>query len=129
VRPKFEYLRQIEQQMVTTAGGEKLVSLVRKHVPETRLLINTNRRVATTWHRCGGPTLLNALVRSLQRHDVPVPREIDGKPLGECLQRMRAILGRYGSPSLVADVNEYFAHVADIAGLTYAQVLTRLQGI
>jgi hypothetical protein len=128
-RPNWDHLRQIEQQIVVTPAGEKLAALVRKHVPETRRLINTNRRVATTWHRCGGPTLLNALVHCLQRRDVPIPTEIDGKPLSECLRRMQQILCRYGSPSLVADVDVCSASIAGIAGLTYAELLTRLQRI
>jgi subtilisin family serine protease len=42
--------------------GERLAAAASRHFSEVRRLVNTNRRVATMWHRANGPGLLRSLV-------------------------------------------------------------------
>jgi subtilisin family serine protease len=86
--------------------GEHLAAAISRHFSEVRRLINSNRRIATMWHRAGGPRLLRQLlyggidahgVKSLAGEfsvpsgGVPQPMEEDDSPFeeggGGCLRR------------------------------------------
>jgi hypothetical protein len=120
-------LAEIEQEISATEKGFTYVEAVRRHFPESQKLVNTNRRVATVWHRNGGPQILQALVNMLQRRDEPLPREIAGKPFVDCVRKIRGILARYASPALAADLSRYAMELEGFAGLSYTQMLAKLQ--
>jgi hypothetical protein len=130
VRPirseRWDTLYQAQQELTATSGGGKYAALVDRHMSEVKLLVNTNRRVAAVWQRSGGPQMIRALVRMLEIPDTPLPREINGTPLGDCLARIQRVLMRYGSPSFSADLRLYGPRIASFAGLTYFQVLATL---
>jgi hypothetical protein len=120
-------LAEVEQEISATEKGLTYVEAVRRHFPESQKLVNTNRRVATVWHRNGGPQILQALVNMLQRRDEPLPREIEGRPLVDCVRRIREIIARYASPALVADLGQYGSEMERFAGLSYTQMLAVLR--
>lgn len=121
-------LREMEREITAIPVGEKYDELVRHHFSEVYTLVNTNRRVATVWHRNGGPQLIQGLIQMVQRPaDTAMLVEIDGKPLTACLAKIQEILMRYGSPSLSADLRTYGSDLGKLAGLTYPQILAALQ--
>jgi hypothetical protein len=120
-------LRQAEEEICATPLGQQYATLVRRHMVEAQQLINTNRRVATVWHRSGGPQLVQALLRMLQDRDQPLAREINGKPLVDCLQNIQDILLRHASAPFSADLKRYAPGLRQFAGLTYDQLLAVLQ--
>jgi hypothetical protein len=97
-----------------------------EHQSELLTLINTNRRVAMTWHRSGLSALVQVLARMLVQPDLALPVTIHGQPISSCLQRMEATLGRYASPHLVRDLSQLSSALPDLGGLNYAQVIDAL---
>jgi hypothetical protein len=122
-----ERMREAEAEITSTAAGKTYADLVRRHFEEAQRLINRNRRVATAWHRNGGPQLLQAFLQMIQHREQRVPKEFSGKPLAECLRRILHVMERYASPQLRADLNEHVPRLAGFAGLTYRDVLSMLQ--
>jgi hypothetical protein len=120
-------LVQAEKDISATVEGSAYAELVKTHIAETQRLVNSNPRVATAWHRNGGPEILNAMLRMLQRHDEPMPDSINGRPFADCLERMRPVLARYASPALAADLPRFAEWMKSFAGLTYPQMLATLR--
>ncbi|WP_260735074.1 trypsin-like serine protease [Tunturiibacter lichenicola] len=120
-------LAEAEIDISATVEGSKYAELVKTHIAETQRLVNSNRRVATAWHRNGGPEILNAMLRMLQRHDEPMPESINGRPFADCLERMRQVFARYASPALAADLPRFAEWMKSFAGLTYPQMLATLR--
>jgi hypothetical protein len=120
-------LAEIEQELSATEKGSAYVEVVKRHFSESQKLVNTNRRVATVWHRNGGPKILQALVNLLQRRNEPLPKEIEGRPLVDCVRKIREILARYASPALAADLGRFAMELEGFAGLSYTQMLAKLQ--
>jgi hypothetical protein len=120
-------LNEVEREVTASPAGKQYAQLIRCHFAEGQTLINKNRRVATAWHRNFGPEILQAVLRMIQRRDFPLPKEIHGKPLSECLDQLERVMGRYASPGLSADLDQYLPRLAGLAGLTYNEVLQILQ--
>ena len=127
-RPFLERrLQQVQEEISATAEGADYAEAIKRHFSETQRLVNANRRVATAWHRNGGPQILQALLNMLQRRDQRLPSEIDGQPLAVCLDRLRKAFGRYSSPALAADLERLTPRLQGFAGLSYNQMLSALQ--
>jgi subtilisin family serine protease len=91
-------------------------ALVSTHFDEVLRLINTNRRIATVWHRNGGPLL----VRDIFSHNadsVPIiPDEIAGHNISALLDRLMKILVRFSSEALRADIFRYRDFILAVPG-------------
>ena len=100
-----------------TPTGQRIALLVSDHVDEVYRLINTNRFVATCWHRLGGPQLVRQAMR-VGPDDATfcVPQEVDGRSLREQIARMLRMLDRFGSDRLRADVTTYGPLVLALPG-------------
>jgi len=96
----FEHFRRSKR-------SPELIALFRKYFHEIRILINTNKRVATVWHRSKGPLWIRAAIRAASSPELPIPFKIDGFSLQEGMARMLDILKRYGSSMLINDLNKY----------------------
>jgi hypothetical protein len=125
--PVMARLQEVEREVAATPAGKELADVVLRHFDEVQTLVNTNRRVATAWHRNGGPKIVQSLVRMIQAPDEALPDTIDGRPLSECLARLQKSLARYASPALSLDLTRYTSRLVRLAGLTYPQVLTALR--
>jgi hypothetical protein len=77
-----------------------------RHFSEVRRLINTNRRVATMWHRAAGPCLFRRLFED--RVDHPIP------PNETYLERWCDLLSRYGSPRLRGSLKRYRSVIIEL---------------
>ena len=122
-----ERMHEAENEIAATAVGREYTEFFRRNLPEALDLVNHNRRVATVWHRSGGPELLNAALRALRFDDEPLPREINGRPLGDCITRLKKILLRYGSPGFASDISRMATRYSDFAGMTYRQLLDAMR--
>ena len=96
-------------------------ALVSTHVDEVRRLIDTNRRVATIWHRNGGPLLVRHLL-GLEPPDAMLPRVVGRHETRTLLERLLAICARYGSERLRADIARYRALVLALPGRRVAEL-------
>jgi hypothetical protein len=119
--------RTAEEEINAMPAGQQYADLIRRHFDEGQRLVNRNRRVATVWQRNGGPQLLQAILAMIQRRDMHLPREFEGKPLAECLERIRRVMARYGSPRFSADLQQHAPRLAGLAGLSYDDVLSTLE--
>lgn len=113
---------QVEKEIREIPEGRVYVDLLRKHAPEIHRLVNCNRRVATVWHRCGGPKVLQSCLRMLEDRSHAFPAEVDGVPLQAGIDRFSRVLQRYGSRGLAADVGRLGPRLACFAGMTYQQI-------
>ena len=120
-------MQEMEREVTASPTGQRYADLVRRHFTEAQELINKNRRVATVWHRNGGPQIVQSLLQMARHHDRTIPAEINGSPLADCLARIQTMLTRYASPALSHDLREYGTFLRRLAGLTYPQVLAVLQ--
>jgi hypothetical protein len=121
------HLRQAQFDILQTIPGQLYAQVVSRHQQEVRLLINTNKRVATVWHRNGGPTIVQEIMRAIEEPDRPLPATVGNRPLVDCFHRILAIFTRYGSESLRSDLLRYGPPVTLLVGLSYNQVLARLR--
>ena len=97
-----------------------------QHQSELLSLINTNRRVATAWHRTGAAALFQVLARMTVQPELALPAAVNGQPLRACLGRMHVVIDRFASPGLSRDLVRLAALLPDLGGLTYPQVIDAL---
>jgi len=90
---------------------QTLIALVSMHFDEVRKLINTNRRVATRWHRMFGPELLRHMLwnkTSNPGEPLPIiPAILNSQNVGERMSALFDVLFTYGSSRLRNDINNY----------------------
>jgi hypothetical protein len=120
-------VEEAEREITATPAGRKYAALVRHHFSETRQLITDNRRVGVAWQRNGGPQIVEAVMRMLQRRDQPLPDVIDGRPLSDCLTAIQDALAQYASPELAADLATFIPRLQVFAGYSYNQLLAALR--
>ena len=95
-------LRALERRFGGWPLWHELGALVSTHFDEVSRLIASNRRVATAWRRLDAPELLARLATTA---GAPLlPPAVNGRPIGSLLERWLAVLERYGSAALRADV-------------------------
>jgi hypothetical protein len=113
----------LERDLDRSPTGRLLITLWLQHQGELLGLINTNRRVATAWHRSGAAALVQVLARMTTQPELALPSTVNGQPLRACLEKMHAVLDRFASPRLSRDLAHLDAQLPDFAGLTYPQIL------
>jgi subtilisin family serine protease len=112
----IDRLQELVARYTATPTGRLVALLVSDHLDEVYRLINTNRFVATCWHRLGGPQLVREAIRAGADEPFRVPHEVDGRPLRVQLARMLRMLDRFGSERLRADVALYGPLVLQLPG-------------
>lgn len=120
-------LRQVEREISATPGGRRYGELVRRHFAEAQTLVAANRRVATVWHRNGGPQIASGLLRMACFPEARLPSEFEGKPLEDCLKQIQIVFAKYGSPQLSADLDRHAAEIIHLTHLPYSEVLSILR--
>ena len=92
----------LQHRVVSSPNWPQLEALFDRYGREINTLVNTNKRVATVWHRCGGPAWVRVALQLIDMPSMPIPATAAGHPLQESIDRMQAILQRYGSAGLVS---------------------------
>jgi len=120
-------LIQAQEEILGTAGGQRYAEVMLRHQQEVRALIDTNKRVATAWHRNYGPTILHQITHAVCAPETEPPSVINGRSLRECVEKILSMFRRYGSPSLISDIDLLGGDIAQLVGLSYNQCLSRLR--
>jgi hypothetical protein len=118
---QFEVLR---ERFLGTIRGPELSELFPRHVREVMALVNSNKKVATVWHRCRGPVWIRLALRAAHTPGMPLPVEVDGISLLEALQRFGEVVKKYASPSFLEDILRYEPELALFEeGMTLEKVI------
>ncbi len=126
--PPAAALGRLEGDLEQSARGRGLVTFWLRHQYELLDLINTNRRVVVTWYRSGASGLFQLLTRMLSQPDLTVPQTINGQPVSQCLDAVYAVLDRFASAQLRADLAAARAALPELGGLTYPRDLLGIGG-
>ncbi len=92
------------EQFLNTDFGQIYYDLAQKYFREIYALINTNKRVATAWHRSKGPVWTRIALNAFYNHDFKIPLTADGLHITESVDRFLAMLKRYASLELQSDL-------------------------
>lgn len=117
----------VQNDIAQIPGGPVYVSLFKHHEDEVRTLVNTNRRVATLWHRNGGPVLLHHLIRAAQFPERKLPDAISNQTWSDCILKISKVFKKYGSDPLQKDIDRGKDLFASLGGRTYSQILERFE--
>jgi len=124
-RSMLRRLQRFQQFVLQFPAGHHWAALVSRHFDEVLRLINTNRRVATIWHRNSGPALVRAaLTLAEDPARASIPAGVGDVPLTEQLDRIFDNWRRLGSPRLAADIDRYRAEVLTLPGRSLQSILT-----
>jgi hypothetical protein len=127
VGPSDELLAAVRARLSTTPAGRAVVALWSGHQAELVRLVNEHRRVAVVWHRCGGPALVQTLIRMAGRHDLRLPVTVNGQPLSDCLNRVHDAFAAKASPPLRLALRAARDGLPDLAGRTYPEIVAALE--
>ncbi len=117
--PARDWLDEVRRdELVRSASGRWLAGRWHTHQQEMSRLIAGNRKVAAVWHRSGGPALLQAVAATMRNESTTMPSLVNGVPLRASIDRIAAILCRYGSAQLRADLGLLQARIPSVEGLT-----------
>jgi hypothetical protein len=124
--PPAAVLAHLQSELSRSATGQLIIARWLEHQREIRHLVDHHRKVATVWHRSGGPALLQAILRALHSPDVVIPTSINGLSIAASLDRLKRILCKYGSPALGADAEHVHSLLPDIGGLSFPEIVASL---
>jgi hypothetical protein len=116
-----------QAEISATTAGKELADAVLRNVQEVQTLVNTNARVATAWHRNGGPHLVRAVLAFLRDRTHQLPSELDGVRLSDRLENIQRALSRHGSRPLVSDLERYAPQMLELVGLSFSELLAQLE--
>jgi subtilisin family serine protease len=108
-----------------TPVGQLLAALVSTHVDEVQRLIDTDRRIATLWHRIDAPAVMRALVAQFAG-DPQKPHPALLAVRRDYPRRLLERLSRSGSDALRADIAAHGSLVLDVIGAGSAMRATLL---
>ena len=94
----------LREQFLGTTFGQIYYDLAEKYFHEILGLINTNKRVATAWHRSRGPVWTRIAITAFYNREFKIPLTADGLHITESVDRFVAMLKRYASPELQSDL-------------------------
>ena len=117
----------LRAELSRSVAGRLAIDLWSTHRGEIQGLIDRNRKVATVWHRTGGPALLHAFTRAVQTPSSIIPASVNGLPTSACLDRLALAFKRHGSPSLHADISRLATTLPAIGGLSLTDILAALE--
>lgn len=106
-----------------TEVGSQLDNALHRHFTEIRTLVNRNKRAAVVWQRIQGPAWINEFLNCLLDKGRPLPLQLAGQSLSSCLDKLGAVLSRYGSQALVEDLSRFAPELRALAGRSYDETL------
>ena len=116
----------LEEELRASARGAWYADLYHRHLEEVRRLVTTDRRVTLVWHRSGAAEAFQWIMHAFTRPGDRVPEHVGGRPILACLDELAAVLARYGSTALRADLQTVLPTLPDIAGLRDHEIIERL---
>ena len=119
--------QRLEEVRRSSQRGAWYADLFHRHGQEVADLVHKNRRVTVVWHRSGAAELVQSLMRVFTQRGVRVPEQIQGRPIGACIDELAAALSHNGSSGLVSDLRRALPTLPDVAGLTEIEIVERLR--
>jgi subtilisin family serine protease len=110
--PQAEPALALRDELLATERGAELSQLFEQHAREVWTLINTNRRVATVWHRCKGPIWVRLSLRAVHSPALPLPMRVDDLTLQQATTRFARVMWRYASAPLRRDLQTYLPQLS-----------------
>jgi subtilisin family serine protease len=100
-------LHAVHQKLLSSPLGHSVADLLSTHFSEVHRLVRSNRKVATLWHRFGGPALVRGLLAWAREGDGRAKtiaiENLDEESFEQLLDR----LARHGSNALQEDVERH----------------------
>ncbi len=124
--PPQAALAQLQQGLDRSERGRALITLWLTHQRELLELLDSNRRVATAWHRSGASALFQLLVRMLSQPELELPSTLNGRPLGACVERVCASIERFASAALRDDLADLREELPELGGRSLSGVFAAL---
>jgi hypothetical protein len=124
---QYAALELARKRLRQSEAGREAFSIFRAHQSEVRRLVNTNKRVATAWHRIGGPTIPFMILAAAEHPQRPVPTELGGYPLKDGLAVLKNRLMRYGSSALRRDLESVAPLLESLPGATLDGIVSSLE--
>jgi subtilisin family serine protease len=115
IMPQVDAIETAREALLATERGAEFSQLFERHATEVQALINTNRRVATVWHRCKGPVWVRLSLRAVHSPGLPVPTQVADLTLHEALHRFARVVRRYASTALRHDLQIYLPQLSVLA--------------
>jgi hypothetical protein len=115
--PFTTWLQILKDRLKHFPEGDHVAAAISRHFSEARRLINSNRRIATMWHRAAGPRLLRRLLHGTSVDDSPLP--IDKESAYRYLNRCLDLLAQCGSPRLRGSLERYRSVVSMLLTNTF----------
>jgi len=114
----------VRDELLATERGAEFSQVFEQHAAELRTLINTNRRVATVWHRYRGPVWVRLSLRAVHSPELPVPMQVDDLTLHEAIHRFAHVMSRHASAPLRRDLQAYLPLLSDLAeGMSLSELI------
>jgi hypothetical protein len=123
---EHQLLLRAQEEILQTEAGQRYAQIVMRHQSEVRSLIDTNRRVATAWHRNDGPTIVQKMIRAVEMREVPIPSLIKDQLVADCIEKILNVLSKYGSKELRSSIEIVKPAFKRLGGMTYGQWLGQL---
>lgn len=124
-----EELRQpVLQTFLSTEFGRSYYEIGQKYFREIMNLINTNKRVATAWHRSRGPVWTRMAINAFYDPAFSISLTAGGQRLVESMERFLDTLTGFASPGLLSDIARVKRHVYDLPEKATLQELMLLLG-
>jgi subtilisin family serine protease len=105
-------VRIVRARLAGIPNGLLMAYVISRNFSEVRRLINSNRRIATLWHRSQGPAILRRLMNGAIDENAP-PAILADEQL-TCLKRWFDILRRYGSRRLQDSIDRHRDAIANL---------------
>lgn len=108
-------------------AAHTIMWLVSTYFDEVRKLIDTNRRVATKWHRMFGPEVLRHALWNRDTANAALPGAIRNRRVADGLRGFLAVLSRFGSDALRNDLVRYSPLLLALPGADLSQLAFAFQ--
>jgi hypothetical protein len=118
-------MAKVQEDLLATQHGVPVARAILAHQREVRSLIRSNRRVAAVWSHISAPDMASGFLDAVRNPDLPIV-SIDSAVARRRLTRFAAVLARFGSAELREDLRRIADALVSMVGLTYRQVLARL---
>lgn len=115
--------------LVETPEGKELYGLALAHYREIRDLVNTNKRVATTWHRNKGPLLVHHLSRASLLPNVQVPNDLEGRPVLVYLENIVNELKKHIAEETTMALDTAMKQVPNLVGKTFNEFVASYEEV
>jgi hypothetical protein len=92
------------QQFLGTRFGPAYYELAQKYFREILDLVNTNKKVATVWHRNRGPAWVRVALNAFFNPEFKIPLTVSGHNFHESIESFLPMLKRFASPQLLSEL-------------------------